>query len=164
MANNLKIYYLDDDYIDYLRQFDNKVAYNKNSTRPYVGIVYRINEFNYFAPLSSPKSKHLKMSNKAIDAFKIDNGKLGIVNINNMIPTPLECVSEVLSTISDIKYKILIENQTTYINDHKKDLFTKVKHFVTQYDKGYLPASVKDRCCDFKLLEIKYKEYIDHIL
>lgn len=159
MANNLKIYYLKYDYIDYLRQFDNKVAYNKNSTRPYVGIVYRINELNYFAPLSSPKPKHLKMSNKAIDVFKIDNGKLGIVNINNMIPTPLECVSEVLPTISDIKYKILIENQTTYINDHKKDLFTKVKHFVTQYDKGYLPNNVKDRCCDFKLLEIKCKEY-----
>lgn len=60
MANNLKIYYLKNDYIDYLRQFDNKVAYNKNSTRPYVGIVYRINEFNYFAPLSSPKSSILK--------------------------------------------------------------------------------------------------------
>ena len=43
MANNLKIYYLDDDYIDYLRQFDYKVAYNKNSTRPYVGIVCTVN-------------------------------------------------------------------------------------------------------------------------
>lgn len=160
MANNLKIYYLDDDYIDYLRQFDNKVAYNKNSTRPYVGIVYTINELNYFAPLSSPKPKHLKMSNKAIDVFKIDNGKLGIININNMIPTPLECISEVLPTINDIKYKILIENQTTFINNHKKELFKKVKHFVAQYDKDYLPSSVKDRCCDFKLLEIKCKEYM----
>ncbi len=47
------------------------------------------------------------MSNKAIDAFKIDNGKLGIININNMIPTPLECISEVLPTTNDIKYKIL---------------------------------------------------------
>ena len=45
-----------------------------------------------------------------------------------------------------------------------KNLFTKVKHFVTQYDKGYLPTSVKNRCCNFRLLEIKYKEYIDHIL
>lgn len=144
MANNLKIYYLNDDYIDYLRQFDNRVAYNKNSTRSYIGVVYSINELNYFAPLSSPKPKHLKMSNKAIDVFKIDNGKLGIVNINNMIPTPLECISEVLPTISDIKYKMLIEKQTTYINDHKKELFTKVKHFVAQYDKGYLPSVVKD--------------------
>ena len=159
MANNLKIYYLDDDYIDYLRQFDNKVAYNKNSTRPYVGIVYRINELNYFAPLSSPKPKHLKMSNKAIDIFKIDNGQLGIVNINNMIPTPLECISEVLPAINDIKYKILIENQTTFINNHKREFFTKLKHFLAQYDKDYLPNNVKDRCCDFKLLEIKCKEY-----
>ncbi len=60
MANNLKIYYLDDDYINYLRKFDNKVAYNKNSTRSYVGVVYTINELNYFAPLSSPKPNILK--------------------------------------------------------------------------------------------------------
>ena len=31
---NLKIYYIDEGYINYLRQFDKNVAYNKNTTIP----------------------------------------------------------------------------------------------------------------------------------
>ena len=120
MAKTLKIYYLDENYINYLRRYDSKVAYNKNTTRPYIGIVYTFHGLNYFAPLSSPKQKHLSMKEKTIDIFKIDKGKLGIVNINNMIPTPIECISEVLPKVKDEKYKTLIENQTTYINNHKK--------------------------------------------
>ena len=149
----LKIYYLDEGYINYLRKFDTKVAYNKDTTRPYIGIVYTFDGLNYFAPLSSPKKKHQLMSNKAIDVFKIDDGKLGIVNINNMIPTPIECISEVLPKVNDEKYKILIEDQTTYINDNKSKLFSKIKKFKMQYDKNFLPINVRERCCDFKLLE-----------
>ncbi len=36
---NFKLYYISEQYIDYLRQFDTRVAYNKNKTRPYVGVV-----------------------------------------------------------------------------------------------------------------------------
>ena len=161
MAKSLKIYYLDENYINYLRKYDSRVAYNKKMTRPYVGVVYTFNELNYFAPLSSPKPKHLKMSSKAVDIFKIKNGELGIININNMIPTPIECITEVLPTITDEKYKTLVEDQTTFINNHKKDLFVKIRHFTLQYDKGYLPEKVKERCCDFKLLESKCKDYIE---
>lgn len=159
MTKNLKIYYLDEKYINYLRKFDSKVAYNKCKTRPYVGVVYTFNGFNYFAPLSSPKEKHLTMSDKAIDIFKIKDGILGIININNMIPTPLECISEVLPTITNAKYKALVENQTTFINDNRRKLLNKVKLFRFQADKGYLPTRVKERCCNFKLLEEKCQEY-----
>ena len=156
----LKIYYLDDEYIYYLRLFDQMVFYNKNSTRPYVGIVYTFDGLNYFAPLSSPKPKHLRISKKAIDVFKIDEGKLGIININNMIPVPLDCLTEVLPLIkNDFKYKNLIENQTTFINDNKQKIFKKINRFVLQYRKGYLPKDVMDRCCNLFLLEEKCKEY-----
>ena len=155
----LKIYYIDDEYINYLRKFDSKVPFNKNNTRPYIGVVYSFNDKNYFAPLSSPKPKHIKMNAKAIDIFKINNGKWGIVNINNMIPTPIECLTEVLPSVKDEQYRNLLENQTTYINNHRKELLTKVKQFQTQYQKGYLSTTVRERCCDFKLLEEKCKEY-----
>lgn len=159
MAKSLKIYYLDENYISYLRKYDLRVAYNKNMTRPYVGVVYTFNGSNYFAPLSSPKPKHLKMSNRAVDIFKIQNGELGIININNMIPTPIACITEVLSVVEDKKYKVLVEKQTTFINDHKNELFKKIKHFSMQYEKGYLPTNVRERCCNFKLLEEKCKAY-----
>lgn len=56
--SNLKIYYLDENYVEYLRKFDDRVYYNKESSRPYIGVVYMYNNINYFAPLSSPKLKH----------------------------------------------------------------------------------------------------------
>lgn len=101
------------------------------------------------------------MNDKAIDIFKIDDGKLGVVNINNMIPTPIECITEVLPTITDDKYKILIQNQTTFINNNKSTLLKKVRQFRLQYDKGYLSENVKARCCDFYLLEKKCNDYVE---
>ncbi len=157
--NKLKIYYIDNNYIDYLRRFDKKVAYNKSKTRPYVGVVYTFNNQTYFAPLSSPKPKHLTMNGNALDIFKINDGELGIVNINNMIPTPMSCLTEVLPLIDDKKYKNLVINQTAYLNKYKSNLMSKVKKFILQYNKNLLPKRIKDRCCDFNLLEEKCKEY-----
>lgn len=102
-ANRLKLYYISDEYINFLRKYDQKVPYNKSQTRPFIGVVYTFNNINYFAPLASPKIKHLKMSNRVIDIWKIDGGKLGIINFNNMLPSPIEVLSEVLPTIKDKK-------------------------------------------------------------
>ena len=158
-SQKIKIYYIEDSYIDYLRQFDKKVPYNKNKTRPYIGIVYTYNNINYFAPLSSPKPKHIKMSKKAVDIFKIENGKLGIVNLNNMIPTPISCLTEVIPLVTDKTYKQLLLNQSAFINDHKKQLLSKVNTFQLQYNKGFLSKNELDRCCNFPLLEEKCKEW-----
>lgn len=50
-----------------------------------MGVLFEINSCKYFAPLSSPKAKHMLMKNQ-IDFYKIDRGKLGAINLNNMIP------------------------------------------------------------------------------
>ena len=58
---------------------------NKKELRPFIGILFKIENCEYFAPLSSPKPKYKTM--KAIIAFlKIKDGELGAVNFNNMIP------------------------------------------------------------------------------
>ncbi len=156
---NLKLYYIDEEYINYLREFDNNVAYNKNKTRPYIGVVYTYNNYNYFAPLASPKPKHLKISSKAIDIFKIKNGELGVVNINNMIPTPIEELTEVLPTVTDKKYKKMLEEQLTYLNNHKAELYRKINLFQNLYKGQHLNGKVLERCCKFPLLEEKCSEY-----
>ena len=76
---NLIIVKVDYKYCDYLRKFDYRVSYNKDKKelRPFVGVLFRIGDMEYFAPLTSPKPKHLKMRN-TIDFFRIDNGKLGL--------------------------------------------------------------------------------------
>ena len=87
MIRNFKIVKVDYKYCDYLRKFDNKVSYNAGikELRPFIGILFVVNDCDYYAPLSSPKEKHLHIKNN-IDIIKINGGKLGVVNFNNMIP------------------------------------------------------------------------------
>lgn len=55
----LNLYSISDQYITYLRKFDDKIYDNKiterNHTRKYIGVVLNINRFNYYIPFSSPK-------------------------------------------------------------------------------------------------------------
>ena len=78
---------LDSKYCDYLRQYDKKVPFNydKKELRPFIGILFTIDNCQYFAPLSSPKPKHKSLTN-TIDLLKINDGEYGVVNFNNMIP------------------------------------------------------------------------------
>ena len=62
----MKFYYIKNSYIDFLRQYDSRILYNKNEARPYIGIVFEINGIKYYAPLASPKAKHMNMKNGLI--------------------------------------------------------------------------------------------------
>ena len=156
---NLKLYIIENEYINYLRKFDNKVAYNKDKKRPFIGVVYENHNHEYFAPLSSPKLKHKRLNPKALDIFKIKNGELGIININNMIPVPDFVLIELLPTVKDVKYKQLLIKQLTYINNHKRKLFKKVERYFSLYLKGNLSSNQIKRCCDFLVLEKKCEQY-----
>ncbi|MBR3897911.1 MAG: type III toxin-antitoxin system ToxN/AbiQ family toxin [Bacilli bacterium] len=81
MKRKLTLVKLDYKYCDYLRKYDKKVPYNYGAKelRPFIGVLFKIKSFMYFAPLSSPKPKHTKLKNK-LDLLKIDDGKLGIIN------------------------------------------------------------------------------------
>ena len=165
MILNLEIVRVNSDYCDYLRQFDNKVAYNKyeKELRPFIGILFEIDTCKYFAPLSSPKPKHRKMKNM-IDFFKIKDGELGAVNFNNMIPvidknyTLVDLNKETL-TIAELKYQKLLKEQLNWLNAHYRQVKNKSFRLYQLYNSGKLPDNMKSRCCNFKLLEGKCLEY-----
>ena len=165
MIINLRIVRVDSDYCDYLRKFDNKVAYNKNEKelRPFIGILFEIDNFEYFAPLSSPKEKHKSMKN-TLDFFKIDGGELGAVNFNNMIPVSsrnysiIDLHKETL-TIEEFKYQKLLIEQLNWLNANYNQVKNKSLKLYKLYNNGNLPQNIKLRCCNFKLLEEKFKEY-----
>ena len=165
MIINLKIVKVDADYCDYLREFDNKVAYNKNEKelRPFIGVLFKIDMCEYFAPLSSPKNKHKNMKN-TIDFFKIKNGELGAVNFNNMIPVreknySLVDLNKETLTISEFKYQNLLIQQLNWLNANYNQVKNKSLKLYNLYNKGKLTKSIKERCCNFKLLEEKCIEY-----
>lgn len=164
MYKKIKIVKVDSRYCDYLRKFDNKVVYNYNQKelRPFIGILFSINHCEYFAPLSSPKKKH-KMLKNTLDLIKIKDGKYGVINFNNMIPLTNNNYQEFKLDGKDKdinKNRVdLLKNQLRWLNSNKKDIFTKSKLLYNLYINGKLPDNVKNRCCNYLLLEEKCKEY-----
>ena len=53
----------------------------------------------------------------------------------------------------------LLRNQLRWLTANKKDVNTKSKLLYNLYKSNKLPKNVKDRCCNFPLLEEKYREY-----
>lgn len=165
MYKKFKIVKVNSEYCDYLRQFDNKISYNAGSKnlRPFIGVLFMVEKFEYFAPLSSPKPKHRTLKN-TLDLIKIENGEYGVVNFNNMIPVTSNnyIVFDLNKNSKDKKemYRIeLFKNQLRWLTTNRKSINTKSKLLYNLYKLNRLPKNVKERCCNFPLLEEKCKEY-----
>ena len=160
-----KLVIVNSKYCDYLRQFDNKVPYNfsKKENRPFVGVLFKINNLEYFAPLASPKPKHLKMKN-SIDFFKLNDGKLGAINFNNMIPVikteySIIDINKKIKNSDEYKYNELLKDQLEFLNRYYDEVINKSHKLYSLYVKGNLKKCISVRCCNFKLLEEKSLEY-----
>ena len=160
----MKFYHVKDTYIQYLRKYDTKVAENKQESRPYVGVVIEINGIKYYAPFTSPKSKHLNMKNTK-DFRKINNGIYGAINFNNMIPVPDRALLLIdINNEPNEKYRRLLQNQYKAIESDEaaiirtaeklRRLILESEESLSAYDK-----KIKSRCCDLETLEKIYKMY-----
>ncbi len=161
-SNKLFFYTLSIDYYKYLKNFDHRVPqiHSGKERRPFIGIILSVNGSNFYAPLSSPKPKHLTMKN-AQDFTKIANGVLGAINFNNMIPVPMDSVTKINPKVNDsmseeeIKYNLMLQNQLSWCNSHKLELIDKAKKLYDKYLQHTLNYDLLSRCCDFILLESK---------
>jgi hypothetical protein len=155
----MKIWKISDEYINEISNLDKNISYNKNSTRPYVGVLFKIDKLQYFAPLSSPKPKHLTMKTDR-DFVKIDGGKLGVINLNNMLPI---CDNSMLENMSSTitlemnkeqrQYALLLSNQLVWIKNNKSLISIKAGKLHSKYLANKLPNNIKKRCVNFVTLE-----------
>ena len=160
---------LDSNYCDYLRKYDKRVPYNydRKELRPFVGVLFEVNNCMYFAPLSSPKEKHKTMKT-TIDFMKIDSGKLGAINFNNMLPVTEKNIIELdldkeCLTKTEEKYTKMLKEQIFWLNRNESKLYAKSKKLYDNYVNGKLNHNIAIRCCNFTLLEEKCKEYNENI-
>lgn len=155
---SLKIYRLDDKYVHYLRLKDSRVQDNKGRRRPYVGVVMYVGDYRYFVPMESPKPNHARIKS-GHHIMKLDNGALGLLGFNNMVPVPdTALISFDIDAESDAKYAELLRRQAAYINRNKADV---LQHASTTY---YQVVNKKNAfllkiCCDFKKLERACSRY-----
>ena len=153
----MKLVIVQEDYIQYLKQYSKDVKENKNSSRPYVGIILKVGNQHYFAPLASPKPKHKTMDDK-LDFIKIKKGELGAINLNNMIPIPIFLTREIDLLKYDKKYQTLLKDQINWINRNDKKLLKNSLKLYTLITKKKNTIFHK-RCNNFKLLEEKSLDY-----
>ena len=165
MYRNLKIVRVDSHYCDFLRTFDFKVSYNAGfkELRPFIGVLFKINDCEYFAPLSSPKVKHKKLKN-TLDMIKIKDGEYGVINFNNMIPVTKNNYSiiDLNHTNKDNigTYRLeLLKNQLRWLTKHREEIFKKSYLLYKLYKNSNLKPNVKNRCCNYPYLEEKCTEY-----
>lgn len=131
--------------------------------RPFIGVLFKIEKFEYFAPLSSPKLKHKKMRNM-IDFFKIKDGEYGAVNFNNMIPVKennysLINLEKKVFNIEEQKYQKMLKQQLNWLNSNINQVCNKSFKLYNLYITGKLSKNIIERCCNFPLLEEKCDEY-----
>ena len=165
--NKLNFYIIKDDYINYLSDFDNHIAYNKKQKRPYIGVLIIVHQHYYFAPLFSPKPKHMKYKeNLTIIIIKDMKNKnnLVIIRFSDMIPVPQECVHLLDIKSKSYGYKRLLSAQYSYINktENRKIIFMKSEKLYNiekKKKKSKMSEFYKNLCCDFKLLEQKSLKY-----
>lgn len=159
MYQKFKIVKIDSNYCDYLRKYDKKVSYNAGmkDLRPFIGVLFNINSIEYFAPLSSPKPKHMKLKN-TLDLIKIDDGNYGVINLNNMIPvtknnyTEFDLNKKTADRTEQLHIELL-KKQLRWLNANKKVIYGKSRLLYNLYKNNNLPSNVKDRCCNYLLLE-----------
>ena len=158
------LYTINRQYSSYLGYYDDKVRLEHGvHSRPYVGIVFEINEHKYFAPLSSPRDRFRRIPDNQIDFIKLENGALGGINLNNMIPVIDGQYNEIEIDINDTYGNLLIDqldiiNSREVINkisNNSKKLLT--THIVENN------VSLQKRCCDWEKLEKAARNY-DYII
>ena len=164
---DLRLYNIDKDYCLYLRQFDSRVPSVNcgKEHRPFIGILITVNDADDYAPLTSPKPKHLTMSNGA-DFIKINAGKWGAINLNNMIPVQPQNLIGVQTNIlatdtpQEANYKYLLKNQLQWCTSNSAQIIRQAQRLYNMITIGSAYLSLMARCCDFSVLEAKCAAYV----
>lgn len=172
----LDLYKLDNEYIDYLQENEKryrgftKVSNNNydssNNAKPYIGVIFEINEFKYFVPLTHPKT-HYDNNRKFFDRISYpiitEKGRdYGRLMFCYMIPVSDINVYERINinNIKDTQYKNILRTQYYFINsqshnqkiiDKAFNLYKKIHNHPNHYLYKY--------CCAFELLEKISKLY-----
>jgi protein AbiQ len=171
----LRLIKIDSKYVDFLRKFDNKVQINseeyEKETKPFFGILFNINELEYFVPLSSGRKfkyekmyeKFISTGNKPIDmVFVTGENKdktlrlLSVINLNNMIPVPNNAKIEF-----DIDLDVnanLLRTEYAFCKKNANDIISIAKRIYNAVVNNTWESLAK-RSCNFTLLEEKCREY-----
>ena len=156
----LKIYEVKTEYIAYLSQYQDHIFWSggEKAGRKYIGVIFQIGSYCYFAPLSSYKAKHKRMS-ETVDFLKIKD--YAVININNMIPVPTGVYELTdINHVKDEHYRYLLQAESRTINAMRSRIMKNAEivyhHKLRNGDNT--PLSMRSN--DFMVLEAACDRYI----
>ena len=154
----LRFYHIQEEYIAYLHRVDRRVQFNKSERRPYVGIVLKVNGHNYYVPLESPKPNHANIKSNG-PILKLDEGRLGIMGFNNMVPVKSgQLIDFDIAAMTDKTYQTLLLKQLHYCAKNKGIIERRAINTYTKQIGGNNPFYERV-CCDFRSLEAACRRY-----
>lgn len=122
--NNLKFYFIDEEYLDFLRNpliGDEKVPNTKylNREKFFISTGFVQNGFEYFAPVSSSVNPNNKFEYSMYDEYS--NKYVASVKLNYMIPVPNGVYKRLTmsSLQNDLRYKSLVSKEFNFYNTNK---------------------------------------------
>ena len=153
MKEHLRIYGVKDSYIEYLSKYQEHMFLHKDGAfgRKYTGVVLEINQFSYFAPLSSFKSKHKKMK-ESVDFIKLKD--YAVINLNNMIPVPKgQLIALNINAEKDPHYRFLMQTESREINRQKDRIRKNAEIVYNHKRRNENSTPLAKRTNDFEILE-----------
>ena len=166
----LNLYRIDMKYIRNLHNIDNRVSSVSpqigKQHRIYVGIVVICNQRKYLIPLSHPVEKHKRMNPRAdFDKIIDKKGKLlGVLNYNLMIPVEerqllkVDLKEEKKDSVGEKYYKQLCIDELNWCRKYADVIINKA-NCLYQLCTSESNYKGKERCLDFKRLEIECEKY-----
>lgn len=163
------IYTIKSEYIDFLSGFDNRIKTKGN--RPYVGVLFEINNYKYFAPLSSPsqsdydKDGKIRRSIPTIHRIIIKSMDkvdfLGTIRFSSMIPV-IDGIYDLfdINSTKNEKYKTLLRKQIDYLRINNDRLMKNAITLYNQKNNTYFTKNYLENTVDFTLLEEKLNSFI----
>lgn len=146
--HKLNFYNCDQHYVDEVRLIEPKIPQHRPSKKPLCGVLLRMQDFDYLAPISS-----LSKQQKTNFVIKNSNGKpVGCVRFSFMFPIPEDCRSIKDFSLEDDARRFLLLEELGYCNRKAKQIVFKAQHVYRMATTGADPQ-IAAVCCDFKKLE-----------
>ena len=162
-------YYVDEKYINYLKEAEiNARNYTTvpnvryaNSEKFVYGTVMKMNDVNYFVPVSSYKKEQEDNIVIKVRDRNSKNGKaVGSLRFNYMIPVPENCLRPVnfKSNVFSEKDKILLEKEYRFCKSKMSAIQKQAQRKYQRVVSGKNIDLIKNSC-DFTLLERACRDY-----
>ncbi len=166
----IDFYDVDKKYIEFLQNSETEVRgftrvpnmeYGVRMQKFLCGIVLKINEINYYVPVTSKKERLPDSVLVLIPTDKIDQIK-GSLKFNYMIPVPDFAITvRKINSEPDLSRRRFLNGQLLYCQSIETIILNQARRTYNKWFEGKGSERFYYNCCDFKLLEEKYKEFIE---